>query len=76
MKGVVPAEIAMIVSKNPVNLDPLEDSFSLGEANMKLEGFNPAADEIYLSLKADVLAGKIDFDQAVEAAALLVSAPR
>ncbi|WP_158824451.1 hypothetical protein [Granulicella sp. S156] len=43
---------------------------------MKLEGFDPVADEVYRSLKADVLAGKIDFDQAVEAAVLSVTAIR
>ena len=37
---------------------------------MKLEGFDPDTDEVYRSLKADVLAGKMDFDQAVEAAVL------
>ena len=66
----------MIASKSPVNRDELKDAFSLGEANMKLEGFNPAADEMYSSLKADVLAGKIDFDQAVEAAVLSMTAVR
>ena len=62
----------MIASTSPVNRKQLEDAFSLGEANMKLEGFDPAADEIYRSLKADVLAGKMVFDQAVEAAVLSV----
>ena len=66
----------MIVSKSPVNRKQLEDAISLGEANMKLEGFDPATDEVYRSLKADVLAGKMDFDQAVEAAVLSVAAIR
>jgi hypothetical protein len=53
--------------------DQLEDAFRLGEANMKLEGFDPASDEMYRNLKQDILDGKIGFDEAVDMAALSVT---
>lgn len=48
----------------------LEDAASLGEANMKLEGFDPASDVLYRSLKEDILEGRIDFEEAVDSAVL------
>jgi hypothetical protein len=76
MKTGFSAETTMSASKNIVDRKHLEDAFSLGEANMKLEGFDSASDEVYRSLKADVLAGKIDFDQAVAVAVRSVTATR
>jgi hypothetical protein len=55
MKGVVPAEILMIVSKSLTNHDLLKDAFSLGEANVALEGFDPQRHPLYAMLKAQVL---------------------
>jgi hypothetical protein len=51
----------------------LEDAFRLGEANMRLEGLDPASDGVYRTLKADILEGKIDFDEAVDSAVLSVA---
>jgi hypothetical protein len=48
----------------------LEDAFWLGEANMKLEGFDPASDAVYRGLKQDILEGKTGFEEAVDAAVL------
>ena len=49
----------MIASKNPVNRKQLEDAFSLGEANVALEGFDPQQHALYAALKEQVLAGEI-----------------
>jgi hypothetical protein len=51
----------------------LEDAFRLGESNMKLEGFDPASDAVYRGLKQDILEGKIDFEEAVDAAVVSVA---
>jgi hypothetical protein len=59
MKGVVLAEIVMIVSKSLTNHDLLKDAFSLGEANVVLEGFDPQQHPIYAMLKAQVLSGEM-----------------
>jgi hypothetical protein len=53
--------------------DQMEDAFSLGEANMKLEGFDPASDALYRDLKREIIEGKIDFDEAVDLAVRSVS---
>ena len=49
----------MIASKNPINRKQLEDSFSLGEANVALEGFEPKQHPLYATLKEQVLSGEI-----------------
>jgi hypothetical protein len=49
----------MIASKSPVNHDELKDAFSLGEANVALEGFDPHQHPLYAKLKNQVLSGQI-----------------
>ena len=48
----------------------LKQAAELGEANMKLEGFDPTSDALYRSLKEDILEGRIDFEEAVDSAIL------
>ena len=57
-------------AKPELSKKELEDAFRLGEANMKLEGFDPASEAVYSGLKQDVLEGKIGFEEAVDAAVL------
>ena len=60
-------------AKPELSKKQLEDAFRLGEANMKLEGLDPASDTVYSGLKQDVLEGKIGFEEAVDAAVLLAA---
>ena len=48
----------------------LEDAAGFGEANMKLEGFDPASNVSYRNLKQEILEGRIDFEEAVDSAVL------
>jgi hypothetical protein len=66
----------MIATPVSATREHLEEAFSQGEANMNLEGFHPETDPSYLALKADVLDGKINFDEAIDAAVLSVSRKR
>ena len=49
----------MIASKSPVNRKQLEDAFSLGEADVALEGFDPQQHPLYAVLKKQVLFGEM-----------------
>jgi len=66
----------MIATATSSDRKHLEESFELGETNMQLEGFRPTSDPVYQSLKAEVLAGKLTFDEAVDAAVQSIARER
>ena len=53
----------MLSCKSPVNRKQLGDAFSLGEANVALEGFDPQQHPLYAVLKKQVLSGEMTASQ-------------
>ena len=49
----------MISQTNP-SREQMEERFSMGEANVALEGFDAHAHPLYATLKAKVLSGEMD----------------
>jgi len=48
-----------VISSTETNRQDTEQAFSLGEANVALEGFDPQQHPLYAMLKAKVLDGKM-----------------
>lgn len=57
-------------AESTLSTKQLEDAARAGEANMKLEGFDPTSDALYRSLKEDILEGRMDFEEAIDSAVL------
>lgn len=57
----------MIAAPVSANRKQLEETFQSGEANVKLEGFNPLQFPLYLELKERVLSGEISVSEMTDA---------